>query len=215
MIGSILIILSMLISSPDILNEKINEILAKKLSGYSSYKFEILQAPTGFKHFELQENLLKINGNTAYLPAAFMDKNNRTSNSYLTIGLKLYQPVFISNKKIEKNMEISLTDFTVEEVEVGMVKGTPVLASNELKEFKSKIQINPGSILLREYINQVPAIKAGDKIIAVVVNGHIKITIEAFARQDGLVGDDIRIITSDKKQFKAKVIDSKNVTIIE
>ena len=41
------------------------------------------------------------------------------------------------------------------------------------------------------------------------------VTFDAFSRQDGIPGGVITIISKDKKQYKAKVVDSHNVTIIE
>lgn len=41
------------------------------------------------------------------------------------------------------------------------------------------------------------------------------VSTDAYARNDGSIGDVISIRTKSSKQFRAKIVDSKNVNIIE
>jgi len=61
----------------------------------------------------------------------------------------------------------------------------------------------------------MPIMLSGGKVNAHAISGNVVVSIEAFARQDGAEGDVIRIITKEKKIFKARVIDGLNVQILE
>jgi len=61
----------------------------------------------------------------------------------------------------------------------------------------------------------LPLIKSGDKINVSTIRGSVIVTADAIARQDGRLGEVIRIVTKNNKQFKAKVIDSNNVILVE
>jgi flagella basal body P-ring formation protein FlgA len=64
-------------------------------------------------------------------------------------------------------------------------------------------------------IELLPAVYSGDKLIARIRYGNVVVSTDAYARNDGTIGEVIKIRTKNNKQFKAEILDSKNVKIIE
>ncbi len=95
------------------------------------------------------------------------------------------------------------------------IHGTPLTSISNVSDYRCKINIKPETVLIKEIIEPKPVIYKDDKISARVISGKVMLSVDAFSRQDGAEGDVIKIRTKDNKQFTAKVIDSKNVLIIE
>ncbi|MFA4923752.1 MAG: flagella basal body P-ring formation protein FlgA, partial [Ignavibacteriaceae bacterium] len=70
-------------------------------------------------------------------------------------------------------------------------------------------------ILIREVLEEKPVIQSGDLVKASFINGNVIVSMEANARQEGAVGEIIRVVTQNKKQYRVKVVDSLNVNILE
>ena len=143
------------------------------------------------------------------------DELNRTKHSYITLKLKLYKKVFVANNLLKRNQPISSSDLNIEKIDVSEINGTPLTSADNVSDFQTKINIKPGTILINEIVEPKPVITKGEKISARVIRGKVMLTVDAFSRQDGAEGEVIKIRTNNNKQFSAKVIDSKNVLIIE
>ena len=61
----------------------------------------------------------------------------------------------------------------------------------------------------------MPVIYSGNKVFAASIVGNVKISFNAFAKQEGSIGDVIRIRTTENEIFKAEIIDYQNVLVIE
>ncbi len=61
----------------------------------------------------------------------------------------------------------------------------------------------------------MPAVYPGDKLEAHTIVGNVKISFATYSKQEGIVGEIIRVRNSKNKIFKAEVIDNNNVLIVE
>ena len=224
MISILLIILSIAFSplggtktnpKDDYLKKEISNYLDKTFSQYDGYEYEIIQTPEAKNIKLIQKNILNLHKNLLYLPVEIKDELNRTKHSYITLKLKLYKKVFVANNLLKRNQPISSSDLNIEKIDVSEINGTPLTSADTVSDFQTKINIKPGTILINEIVEPKPVITKGEKISARVIRGKVMLTIDAFSRQDGAEGEVIKIRTNNNKQFSAKVIDSKNVLIIE
>ncbi len=209
------LLLSMVISifNHGNLHDEIDNYLKEKLSGYDKYEFEIVNVPDASKIRLADNTNLKINGKFIYLPAYVVSKNYTEKKSYLTIKVKLYKYVLAAASDIPGKSTFSQEETVKELADVTNYNGELITSCNGLKNSRYRFFIKKGTILLKEYMEPIPAIKAGDMIKALVRAGNVIVSTKAEARQEGVEGDIIRIITKDKNLFKAKIIDSKNVII--
>lgn len=201
----------------DSLKSKINDYLKDKLLSCESYEFEIISAPR-----ESENNIyidanreFKINSNLAYVPLIIVNSKNIKKNSYAVLKVRVLKKVLVSSSYIQRNENIDENNAILEIVDVAQVDGNTFSAIDELANLQSRVSIKPGSILVSGMFSGTPLIKRGEKINAFVSQGNVRIGVEAFAREDGTKGQIIRILSRDNKIFRAKVIDSNTVQIIE
>ncbi len=198
------------------LKSELDEYLKKNFSGYKEFQYEIVEMPENFKKASiLKTNELNVSGNLAYVPVKVVTDDNRVTKTFITIRLKLFQEVLVAVKPIKSRETLTAGDFQLEKVDVTQVRGSAVKTLKGIETLRSKVSLRTGDVLVKEAVEAKPIINVGDQVNASVSSGSVYVSTEATARQEGLRGDIIQIITKDKKLFKAKIIDSKNVLIIE
>lgn len=202
-------------------NEKAFEIelknyLSAKLSSYQKYEYEIKSMPENFYKINIdEEREFKLNKKYAFVPVKIYDKKNNVSNSFITLKIRLFQNVLTAKKNIYRNEQLNDEMLEKKLIDVTGLKGKPISDYNLIKDKRIKISIRKGAILLQELIEPIPDVNFNEKLILHAGNNGVDISTEVTAREEGRIGDVIRVITRDNKIFKAKVIDKYNVTLIE
>ncbi len=214
MIFSFIISLSLFLFSGGSLNQAVDNYLKEKLSSYDKYEFEIMNYPDGNVTLE-DDPGFKISGNFIYIPVDVVYKNSTESRTYLTIKVKLFKNVLVASENISAKELLDTSDVLIQLKDVTNFRGNPLSSLNEISGVRSKIFIKRGSVLSSEFIEPEPVVKNGDKVTAISKAGNVIVSTKAEAKQEGITGEVIRIVTKDKKQLKAKIIDSQNVLITD
>lgn len=208
------IIMLFSLNGSDFRNE-LKEYLTRQLTMYDSFDYEIMQMPKDYSSILIEKGTaLNLNRNIVSVPVLLV-KDNMTSESLIKVKLRLYKKVVTVRNKIESKTDLNASEFEFKTLDVSLLNGTPFFSLEEVFSFRTKIKLNPGSILIHEALEAKPVIKSGDLVKASLINGNVVITIEANARQEGAVGEVIRVVTQNKKQYRAKIVDATNVNILE
>ncbi|MDP3150464.1 MAG: flagellar basal body P-ring formation chaperone FlgA [Ignavibacteria bacterium] len=195
--------------------DELKDYLTRQLTMYDSFDYEIMQMPKDYSSISIEQGTaLNLNRNIVSVPVLLV-KENKKSESLVKVKLHLYKKVVTVRNKIESKTDLNSSEFDLKTLDVSLLKGTPFFSLDEVSSFRTKIKLNSGSILIHEALEAKPVIKSGDLVKASLTNGNVTITIEANARQEGAVGDLIRVVTQNKKQYRAKVVDQTNVNILE
>lgn len=195
--------------------DSLKDYLTKQLSMYDSFDYEIMQMPKDYSSLSIVGGTaLTLNKNIVSVPVLLVKENKKTE-SFIKVKLHLYKNVVTVRNKIRSRSDLNASDFEVKSLDVSLLKGIPFTSLEEISSFRTKIALNPGTILVREVLEAKPVIQSGDLVKASLTNGNVTVTIEANARQEGAPGEIIRVVTQNKKQYKAKVVDSSNVNILE
>jgi flagella basal body P-ring formation protein FlgA len=101
------------------------------------------------------------------------------------------------------------------EKEITSVRGKIINSIGAIIGARASRFIGKGDILINEATENLPAIYAGNKVNAASIIGNVQISFSAIAKQEGSIGDIIRIKTNKNDIYKAEIIDSKNVLVIE
>ena len=198
------------------LKKSVDEYLKNKLTQYDKYEFTIVKAPELEGKFEIRnETNINLSSSFAYIPVKIIKPDKSIVQTYITVRLKLFKNIYVTKNEIDPGQSISENNIALKLMNVTDLRGTPVESPEEFNGWRSKVKIQPGSVLIKEFLEQVPVIKKGDYVTAIVVSGNVKVSTAAEARQDGVLGGIIYVVTKDKKQFKAKILDSNNVMVIE
>ena len=216
MFSFILIIASLFTNNGDSLKADLGKYLQKNLSQFESFDYKVLQIPVDYKNIEIiKDRDFDLCGDLVYVPVQVVTKDGRAIRSIITIRVKLYKNILVTVKEIERNQNFSIADVELKKTDITQIQGSPLTSRKGIGVYRSKIFLKQGSPVLEENIEPKPIILTGDKVEAKLTAGSVVVSFDAFSRQDGIPGGIITIMSKDKKQYKAKVIDSLNVTIIE
>lgn len=213
MIKVLLILFPLFVSNAQ-LDSEVDSYLQKNFSNYVKYEYEIMDMPKSFNEIEVNQNVgFRLAKDIVYVPVTVTNANGNFE-SHLKVKIKLYRFAFIANDNIERNSDLNLSQFRVEIVDVTELREEP-LPVHELQNIRSKMFVSKGSALLGSMVEQKPDIEAGDVVWLNSTLGNVNIKISAIARQEGKVEEIIRVKTEDNKLFRAKVLDNKNVLVLE
>ena len=202
-------------SSKDI-DLKVQNYLDLKLKNYESFDFEIMNSPENISEIKIRsDEEFVLSGSVGYIPILAVRKDNTKYNSILSVKIRTYLKVLVAINSIESKTELNPADFEHKLIDVSTLRGEPVEDYLVISSLRSKSFIKAGTVLTQEKTETIPAIFSGDKVLANIKYGNVVVSTDAFARNDGCIGDVISIRTKSNKQFRAKIIDSKNVNIIE
>jgi flagella basal body P-ring formation protein FlgA len=140
-------------------------------------------------------------------------KGKKTSASVVSVRVKFYKKLLVANKDIDKKETFTQGNFEQRVMDVTRLNGNPVKTEMDVTDYYAKSFIKKGEILFEEKIEKIPLISSGDKVFAEVRNGNVVVTTEAFARQQGSMGDVIELVSSNNKIFKARILDANKVVV--
>lgn len=199
------------------LERRIDKYLQSKLSDYKKFEFRIKSIPgigTNMNQIKInKEKEIKISGRYCYVPV-LIDKGNKKFNSVVSLEIKLYEEVLIARRKLIKGENLSQADFNVRLEDITKYRNNVVPKDLSLEFFRVKRNVNPGEVLTENSIEGIPVVNRGDKVIASIVSGNVHITFDAVVKQNGKIGDKIKV-SYENKNFKAVVTDPYNVKIVE
>jgi len=194
----------------------LNELL--KDMGYSKYEYEIVSMPSDYK--SVNEAVLDPNAKTnvkggfAFVPV-LVKKQGTSVNSMMIIKLRLYRKVAVALKDMERKSIPEEDFFIIDEREVSSLATPPVTAIDELKGVRLRVPVKKGTIIEEIMIEKNPDVITGSKVTAFLRFNSVEVSLEATAKQDGAVGEVIRVEGPGKRIYKAEVVSSEFVNIKE
>lgn len=147
---------------------------------------------------------------TALIPVLNLQKNKK--QSFISVKFEVFAEVLIAQKSIKAKTLLKNELFRKGQISLSKLNGKTCFAEYDLANLRAAKLIAEGEVLKEEFIEILPDINMGDKVsLEVHVNKTI-LTTDAFARQNGSVGDIIKV-NFKNRVLSAKVIDSKKVRI--
>lgn len=203
---------------------KVSELesyLGEKLAGHERFEYEIVSIPRGFESINDErislnrERSFKINYGFAYVPVDIKLGEDVTTNSFISLKLKLYDEVIVTVRKIEKGESLSAGDFVTEKRETTFLRNEAVKNLSDVFSYRAAKSINENSILQKNMVEPLPLIEIGQRVNAYSTVGTVTVSFDVTAKEDGGAGEIIRVLRDDRRLFMAEVISSEKVKIIE
>lgn len=211
----------LLISFGFIQGSSLDSYLKKELSEYKKFTYKIISLPIGIK--SITDANIKIDNSRnfrlvkgfAYVPIKIKKRGNRFSRAFVTVRVKLFADVWVAKSKIKRNENLTSDRFNLVQKEISNLNDNIISSKMDLSNYRAAKTIVKGSILNNNMLSKIPIVFRGDRLFAYSVFGSVVVNFSVNAREDGSKGDIIRVVRSDKKLFKAKIINSKKVKIVE
>jgi flagella basal body P-ring formation protein FlgA len=192
--------------------QNVLQYLQKRFTGYEKIEINVQDKIEENEKLTIDKSKEPNQGRGFILIPVFIEKNNFKKQSFVTIKVRLFKKVLISNGDIKSRETLAQNLFREQLTDVSEFSGTPFTEPDELSKYRTRSFLREGDILFKEKIELEPIINMGDKISAEVKCGNVSITTDAFARQNGNKGDVIRII-SNNKILNARVVNHNKVIV--
>jgi len=195
-------------------DQELKAYLNTKLTSYERVEFTITKMPKNFKSIKINnERELKLIKNNAYVSVKIYDGRGNESLALITLKVKLFKKVLVANKKINANEILTPSMFKIKFEDVSQIDAG-LVEEKDLELYKSRFIIKEGSILSLGMVEIIPAVNSGDKVVMHTGKNGVEVSLEALAKEDGLVGDIIRV-QANNRVFKAKIIDKYNIMLVD
>lgn len=196
--------------------QQLKNYLDLQLRSYDRYEFSVDKVNGTYSKIEIDtQREFRLNRNYGMVPIVLIDQNNRTSLSFVSVRLRLFKKVLVATQDINRDEMISQFQFAVDVCEITNIKGTPFVEGENVDQLKTKTRISAGSVLLKEQTESIPDVENSDRLILHAGRNGVDITTDVIAREKGRIGDIIRVVNSENKIFRARIIDNFNVLLIE
>ena len=202
-------------------NTELDSYLNRKLADYNKYEYEVISLPSYVSSINDErisissDRDFRINYGYAYIPVDIKLSNENISQSVVTVKVNLYTEVYVANRRIRRGDIISLTDFTIKEEEVTHLRNGVVKDTAKINNHQASINIAEGAILQDNMIETIPDLRVGDKAFAYSSVGSVLVSFPVTVREKGRIGETVRVVRDDGLTFKALIVASNKVKIIE
>ena len=225
---AILIIANCLYAVSDSMQDDIIQFIQSDVSKYF------------IKHYKIQPEDIEVNFKR--LPAEIekdFDYNFKFTNSfkdykpgYQTIWIELYKAnmfkmkfpvsfdisirktVAVTKKKIKRGQALNSDLVELKKVEINMQPDRLFDSLEELSVFESSRFIKSGTVLTMKMVRIPPALKKGDNVEIRLSAGNLFISTSGVAKEDGHLGDEIRVICQRSKRKLKGIIQAPNLVLI-
>ena len=211
-----LFILILMLFPRGISDDAIHDYLEANLINYDSFSYRLLQPVQNTKgtiKIDMSRNFI-LKNRYGYIPIV-IEEGKVKRKSLIAVRLKLMQKVLVANRTIKRGERLSAEDVKITIKDVTDLKVKPAKTVNEISGMQARTNIRDGKIVTGNMIEKGKTVFAGNKVTAVYKNGVVQVTFPAVVRIAGKVGDVIRVKRDDGIILKAKVINNKEVEIVE
>jgi flagella basal body P-ring formation protein FlgA len=210
-----LAIITLLSGFPDSVSTQINSFFSTELKSFDSFKIEPVNLPENIVAVKFLSSGFDSEKRIVSIPAEVKFEGGKVVKTFLSFRLHLFKKVLIAGTTIEKNSLLRPDDLIFGVAEVNNNNCALIYSLGDIENSVAAKKFLPGELLCRDYVEKAPVVRTGDRVKASFVSGNTVISFDAISRQDGKENEIIKVITRDKKIYKAKVINATNVSVAE
>lgn len=132
----------------------------------------------------------------------------------VTALVEVVAKVVVAGKPILKGEIIQSSHIKLQSMELSKIKGKPVQDIDFIIGKRAIHQIYPQTVIQEDDVQIPPLLKRGDKVNIIVTFSNVVATARGVVREDGRLGDRIKVTNIDsKKTLDAKIVDQGTVRI--
>jgi flagella basal body P-ring formation protein FlgA len=133
---------------------------------------------------------------------------------WATASIEVVADVVIAERPINRYRRIEPEDISVRRMNLADVSSSSFRDMDEVLDKRAKRRIIPNEVLRSDMVEIPPLVKRGDRIFIVAESPGLRVTTRGEAREDGSVGDTIRIVNlNSKKSLYGSVVDASTIRV--
>lgn len=209
------IMLSLIFTVNNGINDEVEKYVNNNFHQYDSLSYSIQEDLNNYAKLKINSSRKpSLIGNKFFVPVTYIDNYGLQKEKFLTVNIRLYQEVSVVQTPISKGNVIDKHNTNKELSDITELNTSPFLDDNSLGQIIAKHDLQPGTIVCKEYIGNKPVLENGDQINLIYQFGSVAVTMIGTVRQAGAIGDVIKI-KSDNKQYSAKILNKNEALIVE
>ena len=148
------------------------------------------------------------------LPVRIYDQNLNSYIVYVRADILWFKKVCVSAARINRHQLFNDSAVLIEMRDISDLTGEPFICISDIEGMRSRHLIQSGRIITQNMTEMPPLIRRGEKVTIRMIKGRLLVTSSGIARQDGWLGDEIRIRTPQNQQeIKATVAGSQTADL--
>ncbi len=140
--------------------------------------------------------------------------NQLVHNISLRVSLEVLAPVVVAARDLQRGSVLEEADLLMQNQDVSALRN-PVFDAAPLVGKTIKRKVRSGHALDLSFIDFPPTIARGDLVVLRIRQGALEITAQGEARQDGMVGETIRVRNSRSKKDVLGVVVAPGLVDLE
>ena len=129
-------------------------------------------------------------------------------------NIEVWSDVVLTSKPLGRFQPIGPDDLHVKKMDLARVSSNAVVDINHVVGSRAKRPIAANCVLRKDLVEMPPSVKRGDLVSVVAESAHLKISIKGMAKEDGRIGDRIKIVNiRSKRSIYALVVDDRTVRV--
>jgi flagella basal body P-ring formation protein FlgA len=153
-------------------------------------------------------------GGDIFATILFNLNNGEIKKIRVNAKIEILKEVVVTTRYLPRHHQIKKEDV---KVVLRKISSFPFNGFTDIKEVigkRTSLSVNPGEILQEGMVEAIPLIRKGNPVTLLIESSKFRITAPGEAREDGRIGDRIRLINLiSKKQIFGKVVDEKTVIV--
>lgn len=149
----------------------------------------------------------QLKSNTCVWVHVVADDGKVLASQVVWFKVAIYDAVLIAKRALSLGKALHKDDFSLEMQDILQIQGTPVAKFSALQGMQLKQPLQSGDVLLQRTLQPVPDVALGQTIMLQVKQGAIALEAQGIAKQQGYIGDWIKVKPISGTQLvKAKII---------
>jgi len=175
--------------------------------------FKDLSLPDGKVSFVVKSSMNKFLARDLEKVDVYVnDKFIKTFNAPVVV--KAYEDVLVASDFINIGQQINQNVVSVKKVEISNILEYPLRASSLGKDMLAKKYFREGEVIDKRFVKLRPDILRNSNVTVLFKSSNLTISIDATALSDGIIGDNICLMSKNyNKIYTGKVVGENKVLV--
>lgn len=175
---------------------------------------EKLKRPDDYDAMEVDIQSVSPSGDRVFVTVSFRKNKRVIARHNLSAEIKLTLDAYVATRELKRGMTLAAGDVRLERVPAGPWFEKYVADLDDLLGKQVERNLKEGTPIRLDHVSRPKMVNSGDSVMIIAEKGALRITAPGKARQDGELGEWIKVINVDSsKALTAKVTGPGEVSV--
>ena len=146
------------------------------------------------------------------LPVEVLSHGQVDRTFMVSVRVRTFDTVLVAARQLGRHEDLTAQDVRHERMETTAFGRAELIRDFRLVGLRTKRIINAGAVLTSDVTEPVPDVPQGTPVTLIVTGNHIRLSMEAVAKEDGMRGHRVAVQrVGSTARVKATVLDRKTV----